>query len=459
MSILLSLLLMLQIIEYPITDQVTIELNDQIVTFEEPAYIMNDRTIVPVKFLMNALGYEVLWDEEKQEVTCQRGQSQIVMIIDQEEIIINGQSYQSDVAPLIIEDRTYVPLALISRAVGAEVTWHGDSRTVSIHEKLDQVHYFYGPSSFETYKNLSFDSQDSLGYAWSRLQIVDGVIKINTSSKDNQMYIPNGFELAMTHDGKKLLNIYCDEDYDLVMSQYEEFAFQVKRLLNSGDPLVDFDGVILDFENLPIDHYENYYLLIQTLRESISKDIYLAIQPRGFDYHKLISMTDGIILMLHDYETKNENIINFKDNYVYHPMASIKDVKHSLEKIVEDLSYHEKSKLLLQFNLAVVQWQGESNHQLKRYTPSYKKLIERMSVLSADAFHFSDEAMMPYLYYQDQEGLYNTIWYENQESLESKIKLIFEHDLGGLSIWHIGNIPDSLEFELNIKESIKNNTQ
>ena len=45
---------------------------------------------------------------------------------------INGSSIGNDVAPMLIDGRTMVPLRLISEAFGAEVVWNGSTRSVTI---------------------------------------------------------------------------------------------------------------------------------------------------------------------------------------------------------------------------------------------------------------------------------------------------------------------------------------
>ncbi len=54
-------------------------------------------------------------------------------------IIINGQQIASDVQPVIVSDRTYVPLRVVSENLGARVFWMGDSRQVVINWHTDNT--------------------------------------------------------------------------------------------------------------------------------------------------------------------------------------------------------------------------------------------------------------------------------------------------------------------------------
>ena len=101
-------------------------INGEAVANDVAAYIANDRTMVPAAFIMDQLGCKVDWfgDERKVVVTLPDG-SQLSMIIDQE---IPGFG----AVPVIKDDRTMVPIAYIADAMGAHVLWVGDEYRVII---------------------------------------------------------------------------------------------------------------------------------------------------------------------------------------------------------------------------------------------------------------------------------------------------------------------------------------
>ena len=101
-------------------------INGEAVTNDVAAYIANDRTMVPAAFIMDQLGCKVDWfgDERKVVITLPDG-SQLSMIIDQE---IPGFG----AVPVIKDDRTMVPIAYIADAMGAHVLWVGDEYRVVI---------------------------------------------------------------------------------------------------------------------------------------------------------------------------------------------------------------------------------------------------------------------------------------------------------------------------------------
>ncbi len=98
--------------------------------------IVNGRTIVPVRLIAEELGADVAWDGESRTVMIQKGDRAIRLRIDSRliEHSINGSPkfYLSDVAPKIYFDRTFVPIRLISNALGVGIGWDDPSRTVTI---------------------------------------------------------------------------------------------------------------------------------------------------------------------------------------------------------------------------------------------------------------------------------------------------------------------------------------
>ncbi len=107
--------------------------NNDITSFASPI-IENDRTLVPVRFIAEEIGATVYWDGINRTVTIKKDGKSILLFIDSYLISYNNnQSHMiSDVAPKIINDRTYVPVRLISNVFGIGVSWNSETRTVYI---------------------------------------------------------------------------------------------------------------------------------------------------------------------------------------------------------------------------------------------------------------------------------------------------------------------------------------
>lgn len=100
------------------------------------AYITNGRTMVPVRFVSEALKYDVNWNQEAKTVTIKSGGSEVLLTIGSKLASKDGKEIQIDALPVLTDGRTYVPLRLVSEALGAEVNWDGRHYCVAINKEV-----------------------------------------------------------------------------------------------------------------------------------------------------------------------------------------------------------------------------------------------------------------------------------------------------------------------------------
>ena len=86
-------------------------------------YISNSRTLVPARFVVEQLGASIDWDNDTGTVSINKGEDRITLIIGSTDVVRNGVSSTIDVAPVIIDSRTMVPLRFVSEQFGAVVEW------------------------------------------------------------------------------------------------------------------------------------------------------------------------------------------------------------------------------------------------------------------------------------------------------------------------------------------------
>lgn len=94
--------------------------------------IRNDRTMLPARFVAENLGAKVSWDEKDRKVTITKDDTEIVIIIDSDVAKVNGKNINLDSPAFIENDRTYTPVRFIAENLGAKVDWTEGTQEVTI---------------------------------------------------------------------------------------------------------------------------------------------------------------------------------------------------------------------------------------------------------------------------------------------------------------------------------------
>lgn len=109
---------------------VRIVVNGQSVQFDQPPITRGGRVFVPLRGVFERLGASVVYDNGTINATGAGHQVQVR--IGSTQATVDGQSRTLDQAPFLIGARTLVPLRFVSEALGASVQWNDNSQTVTI---------------------------------------------------------------------------------------------------------------------------------------------------------------------------------------------------------------------------------------------------------------------------------------------------------------------------------------
>lgn len=107
-------------------------IDSKLVSFDVPPIIQNGRTLVPLRAIFEAMGASVSWDGTNQTVTAKRGDTTIILKVGSTQPTVNGQVWPLDVPAKIVSDRTLAPLRFVGEAYGGTVAWNEASRTINI---------------------------------------------------------------------------------------------------------------------------------------------------------------------------------------------------------------------------------------------------------------------------------------------------------------------------------------
>ena len=123
-------------------DEISVIIDGTKVEFDVPPMMQNDRVFVPLRKIGEALGAVVGWEEETQTVTFSKGDITNVLVVGERTAVKNSaegtETFQMDVAPFIINDRTLVPVRYISESFQMTVDWDNDTQTVYITQPLPE---------------------------------------------------------------------------------------------------------------------------------------------------------------------------------------------------------------------------------------------------------------------------------------------------------------------------------
>ena len=230
-----------------LAQDVKITLNGNEIKSDVAPFIKENRTLVPVRFISDALEYDVKWDNDKRTVSINNNDKNMVLTINDKNINVDGKTKITDVAPTLYNNRTYVPIRFISENFGVDVKWDNDSRTVvlenekysnltseeneylnniSKYTKITQAKFEEIKSYF--YENASKYSKDEIKAKFDELSSeinlnVKNISELNVPDKfkkshkllleamDNAQNMLNGYEDALIEGNsdmaKKVMNL------------------------------------------------------------------------------------------------------------------------------------------------------------------------------------------------------------------------------------------------------------
>ena len=103
-------------------NQYIIYVNGSAVYGDAEPFVYYDRMMVPIRFISEALGATVEWNERRQMAYIYQGED-VLAIVPDEPIYKNGEEVYSDVYPMAAVERIFVPLRAVAEALNCEVYW------------------------------------------------------------------------------------------------------------------------------------------------------------------------------------------------------------------------------------------------------------------------------------------------------------------------------------------------
>lgn len=202
-----------RLIKMKIND-VNYSINGESKKMDAKPFIKNNRTLVPLRFVVEALGGEVNWDGENRLVSVNSNGKNIELKIDSPIIKIDGKDVKIDQAAIIKGDRTYVPIRFIAENLDMVVNYINESREIEISsfENKDTE------KKIETKKDESSKNTENNN---SKNLRTNSNNKINSKNENNQI---NNNDGKNSNDNKSTENINNSQINDKPQSKINNFS-------------------------------------------------------------------------------------------------------------------------------------------------------------------------------------------------------------------------------------------
>ncbi|MBQ9603826.1 MAG: copper amine oxidase N-terminal domain-containing protein, partial [Firmicutes bacterium] len=139
----------------------TMTVNGEEQTIDTAPVIIDSRTFVPVRAIVEALGGKVDWDAENKTAILDNGEDHIELTIDSKTAVLNSEEKTLDTAPVIIDSRTMLPLRFIAEGFGYKTDWDAETKTI------------YVSKSDEKSEDTKAAAPDNIGILKDRKQAID----------------------------------------------------------------------------------------------------------------------------------------------------------------------------------------------------------------------------------------------------------------------------------------------
>lgn len=497
-------------------NNITITMGDYYIKPDVEAFIYKDRIMMPVRAIAEVLNAEVSWDEKAQMANIKKDDNDIKLWVGSKWAVSNKTEYNMDAEPLIVSGRTMVPIRFVIEAFGVELDWDAKSKTVNInYDKKYTLDYVIQAGDtlskiahkFETTEDnirLWNNIDGDIIYAGQFIRVASPALEPIESSLDKIEIKEYNFDTVLGYTVKDYpshissytsLNKYSNylteastfthkiqldgslkTDYmqDDIIKTAKEKGLNIMMLVHNADPdgfskelgktvladdtkrtkLIDniysqldkykYNGVEIDIENLPPESREDYNKFIKELSEKLKPNGYTVACAlpaktsadsetwlRAYDYETLGKYADRILIMSYDQHWPGG---------ASGPVASAEWV----ERVAKySSSAIPPSKLLLGIPMYGYDWPVNGGKG-KSVTVS---TIENYINTFGGKVEWNENSKSPYYRYNNGED--RIVWFENVQSTQFKFEIAKKYNFKGVGMWRLGL--DDSEFWTGLK--------
>ena len=311
----------------------TILVDSRAVTFDVAPLMRSGRILVPFRAIAESLGIAVTWDQKTGTAHASGYGKNVSLQVGNFTAQVDGLAVPLDVAPIILNSRTLIPLRFFSEAFGCAVLWDGPASTVRVSSPVRamEVSAWYAMDGNwnglfgSDYPIAASGGTDAIGtviFGWYEMNEAGMLITNGTKGWKK----PVGWADALA--SARLYGLHADfcaymTDGTGALSRMmvNPYAWQnaaIALVTESGD----YDGVNLDMEGLGYSdtgeqltvvrqQFTGFVKLVSESLHAAGKTLTLTLHPtnsayKGYDYAALAPLADRILLMAYDYGPKPE---------------------------------------------------------------------------------------------------------------------------------------------------------
>ncbi len=112
------------------SERIGLEINGKEISTISAPVVVDNRTLVPARAVLEALGATVTWEQKTQKIYVDMENTNIVFQIDNDIALVNGKEMEMEVGPKIISNATMIPVRFAAELLGYDVDWNSESNSV-----------------------------------------------------------------------------------------------------------------------------------------------------------------------------------------------------------------------------------------------------------------------------------------------------------------------------------------
>jgi len=127
--------------------------------YESSPVNLNGTVLVPMRELFEDFGAVIQWDNKKKQVTAVKGSKTIRLILNSDKAYVGDREFPLITPAQSIDNKTMIPLRFVGEALDSDVKWEPKTQTVSItRKKLTEVEAADESQAIEAALNARYDA-------------------------------------------------------------------------------------------------------------------------------------------------------------------------------------------------------------------------------------------------------------------------------------------------------------